>query len=57
MLNQRLDLATKEMAEQKKLLDNYQHMGPLFEKLRKAYGDVLGQIKAIEDDIQRMKRR
>ncbi|SAL99646.1 hypothetical protein [Absidia glauca] len=57
MLNQRLDLATKEMAEQKKLLDNYQHMGPLFEKLRKAYGDVLEQIKAIEDDIQRMKRR
>ncbi|KAI8338059.1 HAUS augmin-like complex subunit 4-domain-containing protein [Chlamydoabsidia padenii] len=54
MLNERLDLATKKVTESSDLLQQYQHLGPLFEKLRKTYGDVLRQIKIMEDDIQRM---
>ncbi|CAO3590336.1 unnamed protein product [Absidia cylindrospora] len=57
MLKERLDLAIKETSEASERLQNYHHLGPTFEKLRKTYANVVNHIIATEDDIRRMEKR
>ncbi|KAI8089512.1 HAUS augmin-like complex subunit 4 [Halteromyces radiatus] len=57
MLDERTNEANKDLSKANDQLQKYHHLGPMFEKLRKTYCDVLKHIRSTEDDILRMKTR